>query len=105
MRAAGNPDLTMVQGALATSMAGGTLITTVAALTNHYAGDGDAWSWGLRYDCPLSRHTTSYAGVTGIINGEDARYNVGGGGSSSPSMEVTFGDDPNVLYASLAVKF
>lgn len=44
MRAAGNPDLTMVQGALATSMAGGTLITTVAALTNHYAGDGDAWS-------------------------------------------------------------
>lgn len=104
-RPAGSPDLTMVQGALATPVAGGTLITTVASLTNHSADDGDAWSWGIRYDYPLSRRTTCYTGVTGIINGEDSQYNIGGGGSSSPGMEVAFGDDPNVLYAGIAVKF
>lgn len=58
MRAVGSPDLTMVQGALATPMSGGTLITTVAALTNHSADDGDSWSWSVRHDYPLRLRTT-----------------------------------------------
>lgn len=42
--------------------------------------------------------------MTGLINGEDAQYNIGSGGSSFPGMEAAFGDDPNALYAGLAVK-
>lgn len=102
---AGSPDLYMLQGALATPVAGGTLITTAAMLRNNSVEDGDAWSWGVRYDYPLSRAVMLYGCATGIYNGEDAQYNIGGGGSSSPGMPVAFGDDPKVLYGGLMLRF
>ncbi len=101
----GSPDLDMIQLGASAPAGAGKLIATVGYLKNSSTEDGDAWAWGVRYDYPLSKKVTVYSGLTGIQNGDDAQYSIGGGGSSSPGEAIAFGDDPMVCYAGMTMHF
>ncbi len=101
----GSPDLWMVQLGATTPLYGGKLLTQVAGLKNETREDADAWSWSIRYDYPLSKTFTLYGGVTGLINDTNSRYNIGGGGSASPGLEVDWGNNTWMAYTGMTLHF
>lgn len=101
----GSPDLWMAQIGATTPMFGGKLLTQIAALKNQSREDADAWSWGIRYDYPMSRTFTLYGGVTGILNDSNSRYSIGGGGSASPGLDVDWGNNTWMTYAGMTMHF
>ncbi len=100
-----SPDLDMIQLGASMPVAGGKFIATVGYLKNSSIEEGDSWAWGTRYDYPMSKRLTVYGGLTGIINDNNAQYNIGGGGSASPGLPVDFGDDPWVAYTGMTFHF
>ncbi|MDO4937539.1 MAG: porin, partial [Sutterellaceae bacterium] len=77
------PNLWAAELGSLTPMLGGALAVTVGYLTNCDQEKGDALSWGIRYDYPLSKSTKVYAGVFGVQNEDNAKFVLAGGGGSS----------------------
>ncbi len=101
----GSPDLWMVQLATTTPMFGGKLLTQAAMLKNESRKDADAWSWSVRYDYPMSKRFTLYGGLTGLVNDDNTRYSIGGGGSASPGLDVDWGNNTWVAYMGMNLHF
>lgn len=103
--AIGSPDLWALQVGTTTPIAGGALLTQVGMLKNDSRKDADAYAWTVRYDYPMSRRFTLYAGLTGVVNDDNANYAVSGGGSASTGLEVPYGNNTWVGFAGMTLKF
>lgn len=100
------PNLWAAQLGASTPLAGGKLFTTAAYLRNQTNKDENAWSFGLRYDYPLSKRTTIYAGYTAVINQKKSSYVVvPGAGSSLPFFADKAGLNAQQIFSGINISF
>ncbi len=101
-----NPNLYIGAIQAKTPLFGGSLNTGAAYLKNDSASQADSWNVQVRYDYPLSRRTTVYAGAGYLSNEDKAQYDIGpgGGGTASPATAAG-GDDVWIAYVGLNVTF
>lgn len=100
------PNLWAAQLGASTPISKGKLLTTVAYLRNQTNDKADAWSFGLRYDYPLSKRTTVYAGYTAIINQGNSSYVVTpGAGSSLPYFAEKTGLNAQQFFSGINISF
>ena len=100
------PNLWAAQLGASTPLAGGKLFTTAAYLRNQTNKDENAWSFGFRYDYPLSKRTTIYAGYTAVINQKKSSYVVvPGAGSSLPFFADKAGLNAQQIFSGINISF
>ncbi len=102
------PNLWAAELGFGTPLFNGTFIVTVGYLTNCDQKDADAFSWGVRYDYPLSKRTKIYGGVFGVQNEDNAKFVLAGGGGSSmpPAMaKEDAGLANNTIFIGLNHRF
>ncbi|WP_431096393.1 porin [Polaromonas aquatica] len=102
----GAPALDAYQIGASAPVGVGKLIATYGQLKNKTTANADSKAIGVRYDYPLSKRTTLYAGATRISNSANAGYTISGGGGSSAGLALSsIGQDPKSVYAGIAHVF
>ncbi len=102
-----DPDLWIFGGSLKTPMFGGHLLNGFHYLVNNTRDNANAWNISARFDYPLSKRTSVYAGAAYLNNERNANYTINGGGgaSSAPGGTAALGKDPWTFFSGICHKF
>ena len=79
----GSSSFWMVQAGTSTPVWGGKWMISGSYLKNETRKSANAWSFGTKYNYPLSKRTTVYMGAQATINGKNAGYAIEAGPDSS----------------------
>ena len=79
----GSSSFWMVQMGTSTPLWGGKWMVSGSYLKNETRKSANAWSFGTKYNYPLSKRTTIYAGAQATINGRNSGYAIEAGPDSS----------------------
>lgn len=86
-------------------MWGGRWSVSAAMLSNETQDDADAYSFGTRYDYPLSKRTKIYAGYEVVFNDSNAKYSVEAGPDSSLHYTNDRGTTQGQFFMGINHKF
>lgn len=95
------PDFWVAQLGAATPMFGGRWSVSAAMLSNETESDADAYSFGTRYDYPLSKRTKIYVGYEAVFNDDKAKYSVEAGPDSSLHYANEFGQTQGQFFMGI----
>ena len=99
------PEFWVLQIGTSTPMFGGRWSVSAATLHNEDQDDADAWSFGTRYDYPLSKRTKVYVGFEAVMNEDNAKYSVEAGPDSSLHFANEAGVDQRQFFFGINHKF
>lgn len=100
-----NPNLIVYSTSLKTPLFGGNLLNGFAYLKNNSVKESDAWNISARYDYPLSKRTTVYAGAAYMHNEDNVNYTINGGGGTSSAPATNIGKSPWTAFVGLNHNF
>lgn len=100
-----NPNLQAYAVSSETPLWGGKVLAQFSYLRNSSIDDADGYGVGLRYDYPLSRRTTIYAGGAYVHNDARSNYDISGGGGSSAAPEQPYGKSPRTVFVGISHLF
>jgi predicted porin len=100
-----NPNLIVYSTSLKTPLFGGNLLNGFAYLKNNSVKESDAWNISARYDYPLSKRTTVYAGAAYLHNEDNVNYTINGGGGTSSAPATNIGKSPWTAFVGLNHNF
>lgn len=100
-----NPDLMIYSISTKTPLMGGYLLNGFAMLRNNTTDEANAWNISGRYDYPLSKRTTVYAGAAYMHNDDNVNYTINGGGGSSAAPTTNMGKSPWTAFIGLSHNF
>ena len=84
---------------------GGRWSVSASMLSNETQDDADAYSFGTRYDYPLSKRTKIYAGYEVVFNDSNAKYSVEAGPDSSLHYTNDWGTTQGQFFMGINHKF
>lgn len=99
------PNFWVAQIGAATPMFGGRWSVSAAMLKNNTQEDADAYSFGTRYDYPLSKRTKVYVGYELVVNDDNAKYSIEAGPDSSLHYANDFGQNQGQFFFGMNHKF
>lgn len=99
------PNFWVAQVGAATPLWGGRWSVSAAMLSNETQDDADAYSFGTRYDYPLSKRTKIYAGYEVVFNDSNAKYSVEAGPDSSLHYTNDWGTTQGQFFMGINHKF
>ena len=92
------PNFWIAQIGTATPAFGGRWSVSAAMLHNQSEKDANAYSFGTRFDYPLSKATKIYVGFETVINDDNAKYSVEAGPDSSLHFANSYGTDQRQIF-------
>lgn len=99
------PDFWVAQIGAATPMLGGRWSVSASMLSNETQDDADAYSFGTRFDYPLSKRTKVYVGYEYVINDDHAKYSIEAGPDSSLHYANEWGENQGQFFMGINHKF
>ena len=99
------PNFWVAQLGAATPMFGGRWSVSAATLHNSTEDDADAYSFGTRFDYPLSKRTKVYVGYEVVFNDDNAKYSVEAGPDSTLHYANEYGQDQGQFFFGINHKF
>ena len=99
------PNFWVAQIGAATPLWGGRWSVSASMLSNETQDDADAYSFGTRYDYPLSKRTKIYAGYEVVFNDSNAKYSVEAGPDSSLHYTNDWGTTQGQFFMGINHKF
>ncbi len=99
------PNFWVAQIGAATPMFGGRWSVSASMLSNETQDDADAYSFGTRFDYPLSKRTKVYAGYEIVLNDDNAKYSIEAGPDSSLHYANDWGENQGQFFMGLNHKF
>lgn len=99
------PNFWIAQLGAATPMFGGRWSVSAATLHNSTEDDADAYSFGTRFDYPLSKRTKVYVGYEVVFNDDNAKYSVEAGPDSTLHYANEYGQDQGQFFFGINHKF
>lgn len=100
-----NPNLAVYSISTKTPLAGGYLLNGFAMLRNNTTDKANAWNISGRYDYPLSKRTSIYAGAAYMHNEDNVNYTINGGGGSSSAPATKLGKSPWTAFVGMNHNF
>lgn len=99
------PDFWVAQIGAATPVFGGRWSVSASMLSNETQDDADAYSFGTRFDYPLSKRTKVYVGYEYVVNDDNAKYSIEAGPDSSLHYANEFGENQGQFFMGINHKF
>lgn len=99
------PDFWVAQIGAATPMFGGRWSVSASMLSNETQDDADAYSFGTRFDYPLSKRTKVYVGYEYVVNDDNAKYSIEAGPDSSLHYANDWGENQGQFFMGINHKF
>lgn len=96
-----NPNIMIYSVSAKTPLFGGNLLNGFAYLKNNTTSSSNAWNISARYDYPLSKRTTVYAGAAYLNNGSNVNYTINGGGGTSSAPDTKIGKNPWTTFVGM----
>lgn len=99
------PDFWVAQIGAATPVFGGRWSVSASMLSNETQDDADAYSFGTRFDYPLSKRTKVYVGYEYVVNDDNAKYSIEAGPDSSLHYANDPGENQGQFFMGINHKF
>ncbi len=99
------PNFWVAQLGAATPLFGGRWSISASMLKNNTEEDADAYSFGTRYDYPLSKRTKIYVGYELVVNDDQAKYSIEAGPDSSLHYANEPGQNQGQFFLGMNHKF
>ncbi len=96
-----NPNIMVYSVSTKTPLFGGNLLNGFAYLKNNTTDSANAWNVSARYDYPLSKRTTVYAGAAYLNNEKNVNYTINGGGGTSSAPTTNMGKNPWTTFVGM----
>lgn len=96
-----NPNIMVYSVSAKTPLFGGNLLNGFAYLKNNTTNSANAWNVSARYDYPLSKRTTLYAGAAYLNNEKNVNYTINGGGGTSSAPTTNMGKNPWTTFVGM----